>query len=73
MLCSYINDKKIMDNIEKARLNILKVLLILKIILKLINVVEKYKNHFEANLTILNNILNSFNERTKQNFIILQG
>ena len=34
---------------------------------RLLNVIEKYKLHFEENITIYDEIVNAFNERTNAN------
>ena len=83
-MCIYLDNKKIMDSIEKARLKYFKSIInikdniksnLIRLVLclpkmeyllynRLLNVVDKYKNHFGENITIFNNILKAFNKRT---------
>ena len=87
-MCIFLDDSRIMDSVEKARLKYFRSIInikdnvknnLLRLVLclpkmeyllynRLLNVVDKYKEHFGEKLTIFNPILKAFNERTNAEY-----
>lgn len=86
-MCVFLDDRRIMDSLEKARLKYFRSILgyksnisnnLTRLVLclpkmeyllfnRLLNVIDKYKSHFEENITIFDEIVNAFNDRTNAN------
>ena len=88
-MCIFLDDKRIMESVETARLKYFRSILgtknninnnLIRLVLclpkmeyllfnRLLNVIDKYKLHFEENITIYDEIVNAFNERTNANLL----
>ena len=92
-MCIFIDEKNIMESLEKARMKYIRAIInskdnvksnLLRLVLciprleynlfnRLLNVVEKYEQHYNEKLTIFNTIIEAFNKRTGANKINNKG